>query len=108
MSQKFHRSDSKNTFGRIDDQPVLIEEVEDVTEVADMGGPVPAEDEDVVEVDEDEGYTTKNPVHHPLERLGRIPETKWHFQKFKKAKRGHDRRLEDVLGGHGNLILSFY
>jgi hypothetical protein len=44
VSQKFHRSNSKNTFGRIDDQPVMIEEVEDVTEVADMGGPVPAED----------------------------------------------------------------
>jgi len=43
-----------------------------MTEVADVGGPVLAEDEDVVEVDEDEGHTIKNPVHPPLERLGCI------------------------------------
>jgi hypothetical protein len=85
---------------------MLVEEVQDVAEVADVGGPVLAEDEDIVEVHEDEGYTIKNPIHHPLERLGRIPKAERHLQKLVEAKRGHNRRLEDVRGRHRNLVVT--
>jgi len=58
------------------------QEFQDMTEVADVSGPVPAVDEDVIEVDEDKGYSIKNPVHHPLERLCCIPEAERHLQEL--------------------------
>jgi len=33
VSQKFHRRGRKHTLGRVDDQPVCVQEAEDVAEV---------------------------------------------------------------------------
>ena len=44
-------------------------------------------------------------VHEPLEGLSRIPQSKWHLDKFKESKWRGDGRLRDVLRGHGYLVI---
>jgi len=67
---------------------MLVQELQHPAEMGDVGGPVPAEDEDVVEVDEDKGDAIEDPVHHPLERLGGVLQTKRHLQKTQRGQRG--------------------
>ncbi len=61
---------------------------------------------DVNKVDEDEGKSGQNPVHHPLESTSSIPQAKWQAQKLKEAKRGDDGSLRNVIWMHKNLKIT--
>ena len=64
--------------------------------------------QDVVEVDEDVGKTTKNPVHESLKTLGGIFQSKRHRQELEQAKRCHYGRFTNVFRSHRNLVVSFH
>ncbi len=61
----------------------------------------------VIKVDEDEGKSGQNLVHHPLEGTSGIPQAKWKAQKFEEAKRSDDGRLRYVIWMHKNLKITF-
>ncbi len=54
---------------------------------------VPAEDDDVIEVDKDVGQVPKDVVHQPLESLRGVALAESHGDILKKAKRRYNGRL---------------
>ena len=70
-----------------------------------MGVQVRAGDENVVQVDENEGQVDAQPVHHALEGVASVPEAKGHGKPLEQTKGGDDRGLGDVPLGHGDLVV---
>lgn len=64
-------------------------------------------DEDVVEINKNEGKILEDVVHEALECLGGISEAKRHGKVFEKAERGDHRRFGNVGGVNGNLVVTF-
>ena len=60
--------------------------------------------EDIVKIDEDVGQAPQNPIHQPLERLGRVLEAKGHPQELEQAERGYDPRLLNITRRHWDLV----
>jgi hypothetical protein len=72
VSQKFHRRGRKHTFSWIDDQPVCVQEMEDVAEVLKVCCHGRTVYQDIIQVDKHKHNPTENSVHHPLKGLGSI------------------------------------
>ena len=62
---------------------------------------------DVVKIDKTKWKITKDPVHHPLEGPGSIPEAKRKAEKFKEAKGSNDGGLQNISWPDGNLEITF-
>ena len=71
-----------------------------------MGVKVRTGNEDIVQIDENEGKSTEDAVHQTLECLGRILKTKGHSQEFKEPKRRNNGGLRNVCFIHGDLVVS--
>jgi hypothetical protein len=61
--------------------------------------------QNVVDVAKGEGEASQHLVHHPLEGLARVPQSKWHADEFNQAKRRDDRRFLHVRRGHRDLMI---
>ena len=55
-----------------------------------------AGNENVVEVDENEGDAVKDAIHQPLKRLGGVLEPKGHAEELLEPERSDDSCLRDV------------
>ena len=64
-------------------------------------------DQEVVQVDKDEGKGAEDRVHEALECLGTILQPKWHPQKFESTKWSDDSSLPNVVRVHGDLVVRF-
>jgi hypothetical protein len=66
-----------------------------------------AENEEIIEVNKEEGKGTEKGVHEALESLCSIFEAKRHEIELKEAKGSYYCCLWDVICLHGNLIITF-
>ena len=78
VSEKIQFCDTKEAFVGVDDDAMLVEAVENRSQVFEVLFGGVASDEDVVDVYVGEGDTSENLVHESLECLCCIPQTKWH------------------------------
>ena len=88
--------DAKNTLLPVDDHPIFREEVEDLTEVLFVLLFGAAGDENIVEVDKNEGNILEDAIHQPLECLGGILEPKGHAEELPEPEGSDDGRFGDV------------
>ena len=61
--------------------------------------------QNVGKVDEQEWQVDEDCIHHPLESLGRVLETKRHVEELEQTEQGDVGRLGDVIRMHGNLVV---
>jgi hypothetical protein len=107
MTKELDFPHCKLTLLTIDDQSSSSETAENLLHILLVLLQGLAGHNDVIKVDEHEGKTGQNPVHHPLEGTSSIPQAKWKAQKLKEAKRGDDGRLRNVIWMHKNLKITF-
>ena len=88
--------DAKDTLLPVDDHPIFREEVEDLTEVLFVLLFGAAGDENIVEVDKNEGNISEDAIHQPLECLGGILEPKGHAEELPEPEGSDDGRFGDV------------
>lgn len=77
---------------------MMVKKFPHLAEMKEVRSPVPAGNQDIVQIDEHEGQALKYSVRHKLEFLRSIPETKGHLEKLLVAKRGDDGGLGYVGG----------
>ena len=99
-------ADAKDTLLAVDDHPIFREETEDLTEVHFVLLFGAAGNENVVEVDENEGDVAKDAIHQPLKCLGGILEPKGHAEKLPEPEGSDDGRLGDVCRCYGDLVVA--
>ena len=104
MAEKVKGVPSELTLCRIDNQPMLAEPEEgpEVGQVLLFRG---ARDEDVIQVDEEEGQVLEHRVHEALEGLRRVPQAEGHPQKLEETEEGDDGCIRDVLWVHRHLMV---
>ena len=86
----------------------LLQAVEQLLQVLSVLLQVPAEDDDVIEVDEGVWQVPQDPVHQPLKCLGCISQAKRHVDLLKEAEWCYDGCLWHVSGGHWDLVVALY
>ena len=65
-----------------------------------------AGDQHVIEVHEGVLEASQDLIHHPLECLACISQTKGHPEKFEEAKRSDDHSFWDILFCHWYLVIT--
>jgi hypothetical protein len=104
VAQKLHRTLSENALSTVDDEAKPLEALEKLALMHQMFRLRTAGDEDIVPVHEGEVQACQHPVHHSLERVPRVPETK---REAGKPERHCDRRFLCVGRMHQYLIITF-
>ena len=82
-------------------------EGENLAQVDQVGLLVGTGDQNDIKIDETIGKTIENPIHEPLERLSRVPQTKRHSKELEEAEGGNNGGLGNIGGVHRNLMVTF-
>ena len=64
------------------------------------------EHQNVIKIDKTKQKFSKDPVYHPLEGLGRVPEAKREAEELKESKGSDDGGFGDVGRSHGRLKIT--
>ena len=92
-------------FGRVNVQAVGCKSGENSLQMADMLGTAVAENQNVIQIDENERKRSEKTVHEPLESLTGIGKAERHEKKFKQSKGSRDCGLLDVFWRHRDLVI---
>lgn len=95
-------------FGRVNVQAVGCKSGENSLQMAEMLSSAVAENQNVIQIDENERKRSEKTVHEPLESLTGIGKAERHEKKFKQSKGSYDRRFGNVSFIHWNLIVPFF
>jgi len=107
VAEEGDRRLSKGALGEVDEEAVVSEEVEELSEVGEVLLEVGAGHQDVVEINKEEGKVLEDVVHEALEGLCRIAEAKGHGEVFVKSEGSNDGGFRNVRGVDGNLVVAF-
>lgn len=108
VTEKFQFFYAKDAFAGIDDKAVLVQPGKKLAKVLLVLFRGWTGYEDVVNVREAVRKAAEYFIDKTLERLGGVPETKWHAQVLEESKRGGDGGLGDAIRMHGNLVIGFH
>ena len=108
MAEEVDGRNPEDALGRFDNKAVEFKTVEESFQMNLVLLLTLTGHQDVVHINEDKTEVVKDPVHHALERLGRVPETKWHTQEFPQPKRGNYCSLRNIVVVERNLMIPFH
>ena len=91
----------------VDLDAIILQPLEDLVEVLLVASFIRTGDEEIVDVGEAEGQTSKDLVDEALEGLCCIPQSKRHPDVFEQSKRCDDGCLRDVIRMNWNLVEGF-
>ena len=108
VADKVHLGGGEDALGGVGEELWLSEEGEGGAEVVLVGFGGGGEDQDVVQVDEDEGVEVgaEDVMHEALEGGGGVGEAKGHDGELKVAIAGAEGGLGDVFRGDPNLVVA--
>ena len=108
MPQEFDRLLAEDGLLGIDCETIFSKPAKYFSKMMSMRSMVGTRNQNVVEVDEDEGQANEHSVHQPLEGRPRIPQTKRHADELKQSEGGDDGSLGDVVWKHLDLIVPLH
>ena len=76
MTQKLYPRHGEFTLGQANRQSMLTTEEEDLTEMINVLLQTGAKHQDIIDIGETIRKISKDGIHHPLEGVSRVPETK--------------------------------
>ena len=85
-------------------QPMLTTKEKNLAKVVDLGRKIPAEDQNIIDVDEVEQNISENLIHQALKCIPGIAESKGHPQKLKRSEGSDDSIPLNILRSHRDLI----
>lgn len=106
MSKKIDSWCCENTFFSVDVQTIFCKDRKNLFQVGKMFLMGIAENEEIVEINEQKRKRSEKRVHEALERLGGVFESKRHETEFEQSKWGDYCRFGDIRGGHRYLVVS--
>lgn len=108
MAHKVHLWGGEDALGGVGEEVVVTEDGESGAEVVLVGFGGGGEDQDIIQVDKDEGVEVgaEDVVHEALEGGGGVGEAKRHDGELIVAIAGAEGGLGDVFGGHTNLVVA--
>ena len=84
-----------------------VEQLEHLAEMVYMSVEIRTEDQDIIDIYKTKRKVTKDLIHHPLEGVLGVPESKRKAEEFKHTKLHNDLCFLDVVFTHGHLIITF-
>ena len=106
MAQKIHRLNAEFALVRVNGEPKLIQTLKQDPKVRQMILFRLTKHQQIVHVNEQEGKVGAKDVHHALEGVAGVPETKRSPQKLVQAKRSYADRLGNVIRVHRDLVVT--
>ena len=97
---------AKNALGQFYHQTILLEVVEQRSDVLQMLFVAAASNQDVIQIHENAMKASANHVHQSLKSLRGVLETKWHLQEFIQVKQSDDGHFGDVILVDRNLMIT--
>ena len=107
VAQILNSRSSKGTLLQVDSEAMESAEVEHMAEMLLMRGQRVGENQYIVKINKSKWKINKDPVHHPLEGLGSIPEAEREVEKLEEAKGSNDGSLRNISWPHGNMEITF-
>ena len=106
MCQKIQLRYAQLTLVLVHYQPVVGENLEELSEMVHVVFPGLGCDQDIVQVDESPRESIQDLVHEALETLGCVFQPEGHPHVFPQPERSDDCRLLDVLLCDWNLMIT--
>ena len=96
-SQELEFGNGENTLGKDNGETLEAEQLQHLAEMVYMGVEIRTEDQDILDIDKTKRKVTKDLIHHPLEGVPGIPESKRKVEELKYTEQHNDCCSLDVV-----------